>query len=239
MSEPIRSFQRGVLLLLLTVALGAAATQRAWPYPQADQPPPGKLKGAPSVANNLETVISGDDQGLSLMFSNFQTVCDSGNGEPLVVSQTQTFTAPVNSEGQGPTPLLLQLDCDVHTIGNYSATLIIQAGGKTRVVDLMEEIRINRPPTPSQAPAEHSTSDAASGQPGKEQPTELLEGRGSIFIEMAYRAPPKSQNPITITVLIERNDEDSNGWGYVTINLLNVVVIEPREVPAVSIVPPS
>ena len=240
MSQPIRSVQPGVLLLPLSGALGAAATHRASPHIQAEQPPPGQLKGHASVENNLDMVISVDDRGMSFMFSNFGTTLTPGDA--LTASQTQSFIVPVDSAAKKPLHLLLQLDGSVNIIGDCSVTLIIRAGGKTRVVDLLEEMLVSRSTPASQeavgtAPpttAESPESEAAPSPPANKQSSEFLEVHDPFFFEFAYSVPPNSQNPVTITVLIERNEEAGEVWAYVPIYSLSLVIIEPDGGPAVS-----
>jgi hypothetical protein len=245
MPRPIRPVHRGALLFFFSVALGAGVIQRAWPHIQASPPTPGQLKGFASVDSNLGSAISVLDQGMSFLFSNFDPV--SNPGDPPVVSQTQTFTIPVDSGAKASTHLLLQLDCSVHIRGNCSATLIIQAGGKTRVVDLLEELLVSRSTTAIEdfvggAPSkttEPSESGGASTPPGNEQLPEFREVHDPFFFEFAYSVPPNSQNPITVTVLIERDDGETDGWGYVPIYSLLLVVIDPQDAPAVSAEPRS
>jgi len=55
-----------------------------------------------------------------------------------------------------------------------------------------------------------------------------------FFCEFAYSVPPNSQNPVTITVLIERNEEAGEVRAYVPIYSLSLVIIEPDGAPAVS-----
>jgi hypothetical protein len=233
---------RGLLLMGLVVQ----TTGPGCPQVRAEEPPPGKFKGFARIEKNLNhsTHITDDKRVATLLFDNFVTAAE-GKGNRLVATQSQTFVVPVESDPTRETRIGLQIRGFLSTIGSARATLIVRAGGKTRVVDLEEAILMAqrnlwiRQLTASPQPTDPKPSGATEEQRTKARdaakqliPASAANAVSESFqFDMAYKVPPNSKNPITILVVVDRDFDGNDNQGYLVIDSLDISVTDPIALP--------
>jgi hypothetical protein len=133
--------------------------------------------------------------------------------------------------------------------------LIVNGGGKTRVLDLDEAIVLARkngttrdvtlnpapsePPTPPQdPPADEAAQRARALESAKQSAAAALptlaapRQAADFFSELVITIPPGSKNPITIIPLVERDNDDPANQGLLAIDSIDIVIVEPESAPA-------
>lgn len=241
------------LRCLLLMALVDLSTGRGSPQVRAEAPPPGKLKGFARVEKNLNhsVVVTEDKRVATLLFDNFVTTAE-GKGTRLVGTQSQTFVVPVESDPTRETRIGLQIRGFLSTVGSARATLIVRAGGKTRVVDLDEAILmaqrnlwIRQMSAPQAKDAKQSGANEEQRSKSRDVAKQLIPASSAetvsedFFFDMAYKVPPNGKNPITILVVVDRDFEGSEHQGYLVIDSLDISVTDPIEQPTALANPPS
>jgi hypothetical protein len=238
----------------LLLAIVHQATGAGYRHVRADETQPGKFKGYARVEKNLShaTVVSEDKRVATLLFDNFVTTA-YGKGNHLVATQTQTFVVPVESDPTRETRIGLQIRGFLSTAGSARASLIVRAGGKTRVVDLEEAIIMAqrnlwiRQTSVSAQPNDAKSSGATEEQRNKARdaakqlvPASAAEAVSDSFLfDMAYKVPPNSKNPITVMVVVDRDFDGSEDQGYLVIDSLDISVTDPIPQPSAPAKSPS
>lgn len=219
---------------------------------RSEETPTGKFKGVARVQGNLgqASLFSDDKKAATLLFDNFVTAVD-GTSQRLVVTQSQTFLIPLQSDPEKETRLALRIFGFVSTIGNTRTVLMVQAGGKTRVVDLEEaSLKAQRnmtiqeiisPAQPANTPTAVSAEQRAQVRAAAKQqvPAPLAMVAEDFVFDMDFKVPPNGKNPITITVLAERDFDTPEHQGFLAIDSLDVEVTDPIRLPPVPATPPS
>lgn len=189
--------------------LALAGTARPDDKPAA---PGTKFKGTAEIpkAVQIATGFSEDKQAVSVLFRNNQAAVGTGRGS-LVATRVTTVSLPFDTSDK-EVKLTQDVRGFVSVQGKARAVLIVQAAGKTTVVDLKAaEVKDKEePPAGAIKQAKDSAKTAAKDFPAPNKGNKAYDFHARIDGTVAAKASYQ----VTFVLLVER-DSDADGAGAV------------------------
>lgn len=211
---------RFLLLPILAVSL-IVSSQAAR---SADDPvPAAKFKGTADLpdAVQIATGFSEDKQAVTVLFRNLYAVVGGPKGS-LVNTRTATVTLPIdNKEKEIRASFDVRGFVSVH--GKARAALIVQAAGKTTVIDLKKD----RTKEPEKGEAVKQAKERAKAQL-KDTPTPDKPAQAYDFSHRIEGTIPAGGNcQVTFFLLTERDAEADEMSSYLAVDSLDVETAKP------------